>query len=138
MGRLSMHTWWALCFPFLGGVVGVFFLCVFLPCSQCVPNMFSACSLEVRQVPTLLPKVFPIAPQFYPIWFAQSSALMYIYWKGRLQGTTFVFILQLGSKEVLPLGTAQCSKNFVDRPMNIALSQKKRKSFECTHELINY
>ncbi len=33
-------------------------------------------------VPKMFPKMFPIAPQFYyPIWFAQSSTLMYINWK---------------------------------------------------------
>ncbi len=50
------------------------------------PNMFcikfSKCSqmrsLEVHQVPKLFPKVFPKATQFYPIWFAQSSILMFI------------------------------------------------------------
>jgi hypothetical protein len=29
------------------------------------------------------------------------------------------------SKEVLPLGSAQCSKNIADRPVNMALSKKK-------------
>jgi hypothetical protein len=37
---------------------------VFSPCSQCVPIMF------------------PMAPMFYPIWFAQSPTPMYINWKG--------------------------------------------------------
>jgi hypothetical protein len=60
-------------------VGGSFLLFFFL-----VPNVFSSCSLEVPQVPNLFPKEFPIAPQFYPIWFAQSSTLMYINWKGRL------------------------------------------------------
>jgi hypothetical protein len=46
-------------------------------CSQCLPNMISSCSFEVPQVPKLFRKVFPITPQFYPIWFAQSSIPMY-------------------------------------------------------------
>jgi hypothetical protein len=32
-----------------------------------------------------------------------------------------------GSKEVLPLGSAQCSKKIADKPMNVALSKKKEK-----------
>jgi hypothetical protein len=36
------------------------------------------CSHGVPEVPNLFPKMFPIAPQFYLIWFAQSSTLMYI------------------------------------------------------------
>jgi hypothetical protein len=48
-----------------------------------VPVMFHMCSHKVPQVLKLLPKTFPIAPQFYPIWFAQSSTLMYINWKGK-------------------------------------------------------
>jgi hypothetical protein len=45
--------------------------------------------------------------------------------------TQLVFILQLGFKEVLPLGSAQCFKKIVDVPMNMVLSKKrKRKSYE--------
>jgi hypothetical protein len=54
-------------------VGGVFFLFFFL-----VPNVLLSSSFEVPQVPNLLPEAFPIAPQFYPIWFAQSSTVMYI------------------------------------------------------------
>jgi hypothetical protein len=49
------------------GIFCFFFL--FSMCSHHVPikiPKFSSCS----------PKVFPMAPQFYPIWFAQSSTLM--------------------------------------------------------------
>jgi hypothetical protein len=70
---------------FLLGCGGGDFL-VFFPCSHQVPFRF----------PNFFPKAFPISPQFYPIWFAQSSTLMYINWKGRLLGSTFFFILQLG------------------------------------------
>jgi hypothetical protein len=44
-----------------------------------VPNVFSSCS---HGVPKFFSKTFPIAPQIYPIWFAQSSTLMHINWKG--------------------------------------------------------
>jgi hypothetical protein len=43
--------------------------------------------------------------------------------------TSFYFATE--SKEVLPLGSAHCSKIFVDVPMNMALSKKrKEKSYE--------
>ncbi len=52
------------------------------------------------------------------------------------------FYFVTGSKELLPLRSAQCSKRFVDGPMDMALSQKtkqnnKIKSYERTHDLIN-
>jgi uncharacterized membrane protein YesL len=46
----------AFVFSFWGGVGGVIF--GFFPCSQCAPNMFSSCSLEVLQVPKLFLKAF--------------------------------------------------------------------------------
>jgi hypothetical protein len=82
-------------------------------------NMFSSCSLEVPQVLKLFLKVFPIASQFYSIWFAQSSTLTYISFHWRVLN---------GPKKV------------ADGSMNMALSTKKkekRKSSEHTHELIN-
>jgi hypothetical protein len=80
------------CF-FLWGWGGVGRLFIFsLPCSQCVPNMFSSRSLETPQVHKLFPKACSIALQFYHIWFAQSSILMYI----NCWGNRFIFILQLG------------------------------------------
>jgi hypothetical protein len=90
-------------FPFVAKVGGVIF-CFCLPCSQCVPSMLSSCFLEVLQVPKLFPKTFLIALQFYPMWFAQSSTLMYINWKGRLLGNTFVSILQLGVQRNASIG----------------------------------
>jgi hypothetical protein len=41
---------------------------------------------------------------------------------------------------VLSLGNDQCSKKFVDGPMNMALSKEEKnqeRSYERTHELIN-
>jgi hypothetical protein len=40
-----------------------------------VPNVSSSCP---HRVPKFFSKTFPIASQVYPIWFAQSSTLMYI------------------------------------------------------------
>jgi hypothetical protein len=37
-----------------------------------------SCLQRVLKFPNVLPKMFPIAPRFYPIWFAQSSTPMYI------------------------------------------------------------
>jgi hypothetical protein len=86
----------------------------------CFFPLFPMCS---HQVPMGFPKTFPIAPQFYPVLFAKSSR------KGRLKGSTFVSILQLGSKELLLLKSAQCSKKVCDGPINVAPSrEKKRKS----------
>jgi hypothetical protein len=66
--------------------------------------------------------MFPIAPQIYPRWFAQSSTLMYLNQKGELYWSTFVFILQLGSKRVLLLVSAQFSKKLDDGPINMTPS----------------
>ncbi len=44
--------------------------------------------------PKLLPKVFPIAPQFYPIWFAQSSTLKQVYKLKRPGATENVFQIE--------------------------------------------
>ncbi len=43
-----------------------------------VPNVLPSSSLEVPQVLKLFLKAFLISCQFYPIWFAQSSTVMYI------------------------------------------------------------
>jgi hypothetical protein len=74
-------------FFFLGGGIFTFFP-LFPSCSLCVPMRFS-------DFPSCSPKTFPIAPQLYPIWFAQSSTLMYRNWKRWTLGSTFVFFLQL-------------------------------------------
>jgi hypothetical protein len=47
------------------------------------------------------------------------------------------FATGIQSKEVLPFESVQCSKRIADGPMNMALSKKKKKSYEHTHELIN-
>ncbi len=59
-----------------GGGGEVFF--VFLPCFHCVLIKFP----KDFQVPNVFsnsfPKILPITPHIYPIWFAQSSTLIYI------------------------------------------------------------
>jgi hypothetical protein len=53
---------------------------------------------------------------------------MYIIWEGESQGEhiCLYFATKGPSKEVLLFGSAQCSKNISDRPINVALSTKKK------------
>ncbi len=69
-----------------GGLDFFFLVTLFPMCSHHVPK-------RNPQVLKLFPKTFPIAPQIYLTWFAQSSTLMYINSKGRPQWSTFVSIL---------------------------------------------
>jgi len=108
-------------FPLLWVGSGEFsFFCFF----KFVPNVFPTCS---HQVPNFFPKAFPIALQFYPIWFCSKFNFHVYKLKGRLYGNTIVFILQLGSKEVFLLGSAQCFFKIANGPMNMALSKMKIK-----------
>jgi hypothetical protein len=59
------------------------------------PNVFPSCSHGVPQVPKLFPKTFPIAPQLYPIWFAQSPTLMIQTEKDGPWKSIFISIWQL-------------------------------------------
>jgi hypothetical protein len=108
----------------LGRGGGGFFFCFLL--FSLVPIMFHMCSRKVPQVLKLLPKTFPIAPRFYPIWFARSSTLMYINWKGRPQGAHLFLFCNRWSKEVLLLKSAQCSKKIGDGQTNMAPSKKQK------------
>ncbi len=103
--------------------------------------LFPMCShhlfMRFSKFPSCSPKTFPIAPQFYCTWFAESSTLMYINWNGGPFGSTFdsIWVVQRGT---LLLGSAQCSKKIGDGPINMIHNQKtKRKKHELTHELIN-
>ncbi len=63
-------------------------------------------------------------------------------YKVKGKGAHLFLFCDWGSKEVPPFGSAQCSKRFVDGPMDMALSKKKttkqeKKSYERTHDLIN-
>ncbi len=66
--------------------MGRVFFFLDLPCSLCVLNMFSSCSLEVPQVPKLFPNAFSVTPQFYPVWL-----------KGRLLGEFICFYFAIGA-----------------------------------------
>jgi hypothetical protein len=82
-----------------GRMEGAFFplfpMCVFpsgSPSSQLVPQ-----------------DKFWIAPQFYPIWFAQSLTVSCINWKGGPYEANLFLFCDWRSKEVLLLWSAQCS-----------------------------
>ncbi len=74
MRRPSMHSWGVQFFFFLSGVWGGIFWGAFF-----FSPLFPMCS---HHVPMGFPKMFPIAPQFYPIRFCCSTPI-YINWKGR-------------------------------------------------------
>ncbi len=63
--------------------------------------LFSICFHHVHMG---FPKLFPIAPHFYPLWFAQSLTPMYIKWKGGPLGNTFFLILGLGVQRGASIG----------------------------------
>jgi len=67
--RLGKHSWGVHFFFCWGGMgKGIFVFSIVL-------NVFSSCSHGVSK---RFPKMFPIAPQIYPLWFAQSSTIMWI------------------------------------------------------------
>jgi len=69
--------------------------------------------------------MFPIAPGFYPLWFAQSSTPLYINYKGEIQGCTFVFILRLGVQRGASIGgMPNVSKKLAYWPTNMAPFKK--------------
>jgi len=81
------------CFLFERGV-GRRIFC-FFPCFQCVPIMF----------PNTFLKMFPTAPWFYSMWFAESSIPMYINWKGGLWvGDYTCFYFAIGVQKGAPIG----------------------------------
>jgi hypothetical protein len=85
--------------------------------------------LIVLQVLNVFLKMFPIAPQIYPILFGNSLTFMYINCKKGGQGKhDYDSILGEGSiSRLLCLRSCQCSRNICDEPMNVALFRKKRK-----------
>ncbi len=111
------------------GVGGEGFFVFFPSCSQCVPIMFPKCSqiysLKYSQqhlgfIPYGLPKFTP----------------MYINQKGEIQGSKFYSILQLGvQRDASNGGTPNVPQKIADGPINMAPS--KRKSCQCTNDLIN-
>jgi hypothetical protein len=92
-----------------------------------VPNVFSSCSHGLPQAPKLFPKTFPITPQFYPKWFAQSSILMYINWKSGPKGSTFVSFSNWDPKRCFYWGAPNVPKTIGDGPNNMHPQKKKKK-----------
>jgi len=90
--------------------------------------LFPRCSQKVPKFQDAFPKMLPIAPRFYPIWFAQSSTPLYITYNPGVH--ICFYFARGGSKKVLPLGgVLKVPKQIADGPMNMARSGKK-KSFE--------
>jgi hypothetical protein len=79
----------------------------------------------------VVPQDIPIAPQIFPIQFAQSSTLMDINWKGWPFRCTFFLLCDTRSKEVLLWRSVQCSKKLDDGSINMGPLWNKRKSYEC-------
>jgi len=90
------------------------------------PNVFSSCSHGVPKVLKLFPTTFPIAPQLYPIWFAQSPTLMYTNWKSWAIGEhIYFYFATCGPKRCFYLGrSAQCLKKVVMGQSMCLLSNK--------------
>jgi hypothetical protein len=108
MRRLSMQSWGGPVFFFFvwGRGEGFFFWGFLASFQMCSHRVFLSSS---QSVPKLFLKRIPIAlPQIYPIWFCPLSCVYKVKTCGR-RGSSFVSFLQLGSKEVLLLGSAQCS-----------------------------
>jgi hypothetical protein len=73
-------------------------------------------------------KTFPIAPQIYPIWFAQKFNSHVYKLKRWAEGKYISFYFATGIQRCASIGECPIvPKNFVDRPINMALS-KQRKS----------
>jgi hypothetical protein len=110
MGRLSMHSWWALGFSFWGVMGEIFWFFSLVPIK--FPLGSPIFSLRRSQYHL----------KFYPICFAQrSSTLMYINWKGRLLGCTFVFT----SGYPWPSDTVRHKRN-VSAPSFLELQRERR------------
>jgi hypothetical protein len=77
---------------------------VFPKSSHQVHIKFPKGSQILKVFPDGFLKMFPIAPGFYPIWFAESSTPLCINQKGEGQGCTFVSILQLGVQRGASIG----------------------------------
>jgi len=93
-------------------------------------NVFQSSSLEVPQVLKLFLKAFSIAPQFYLIWFAQSSTVMYINWGEAMEDYNW------GPKRCFHWG------GVISVPKKLLMGQiwvfhQEKKLWTHTHELIN-
>jgi hypothetical protein len=101
-----------------------------------VPNVFPTCSQNVPKCfPNVFPKMFPIAPQFYPIRDAQSSTHLNINY---YPGVRICFCFATwGPKRCFYWGHAQCSQKICRCANQYGSFFLKRKSCERIHDLIN-
>jgi hypothetical protein len=133
IGRLSMHSKCLALFSFKFWVWGEGRMFSFFLCSQHVPPL--KFSMGSHQVPSMFPRfsmccpmVFPIAPHFNPICFAESPPLLTY----RMAGHS-IFPLKL-----LYLGSLHSFNVFFLLWANQIGSLQKKKSWPCdTPQLIN-
>jgi hypothetical protein len=111
MGSLSMHSKCLDFFSFKGWLRIFFYFLL-------VPNMFASSSHQVLnmffRLPICSPRVFPIAPRFHPICFAQSLPLL-----------TYIH----GPKEEalhLSIKFSKVSTFFLRGPIKLARCKKKK------------
>jgi len=126
---------------------------LFFVSSQHVPNVVPSGSQNVPQVPNVFPRTFPIIPRFLFILHClaivqhpctkvvngdpEGSRTKLLFWGGTMSRLLYWAVpnvpkllvmgqwmwLLLGSL----LGSAQCSKNIGDGPINVAPSQRKNR-----------
>ncbi len=99
-------------FFFLGRDKGIFLLI----------SLFPMWYHHVPQVPNSFLKTFPIWPQIYSIWCAQSSILMYINWKGELYGAHLFLFCDWGPKSCFNWGVHNVAKKLI---MYVSFKTKK-------------
>ncbi len=88
-----------------------------------VPIKFPNGSQVLKMFLDAFPNMFPIAPAFYPIWFAQSSTSLSINYNPE---RTFASILQL--EVYLLVGMPNVPIKLLMGKINMASFQRKKKS----------
>jgi hypothetical protein len=96
-----------------GGYKDFLFFPLFPTCSYQVPKGFQV----LKVFPDAFPKMFPIAPAFYPIWFAQSSTSLSINYNPEL-----IFVSVLQPKVHLPGGIPNLPRKLLMGKINMASS----------------
>jgi len=123
-----MHSsTWFICFLLQQGKGRMFFFFLFSMCAHHVPKVFS----------NTFRKMFPIAPWFYSIWFAQSSIPMYINWKGGLWAREYIcFYFAIGVQRGAPIGECPIVLKKLMMSRWLCVFQKKQKNYVSAHELL--
>ncbi len=100
--------------------------------------LFSMCAHHVPKVfLNIFLKMFPIAPWFYSIWFAQSLIPMYINWKGGLWAKEYIyFYFAIEVQRGAPIGECPVILKQLMISRWLWVFNKKLKNYESTHELL--